>query len=88
MIVCICHRVSDRDIVREAHAGCASFEELQESLLVGTACGACLDCAHETFHAVAGRPGRDACGGAAAHRGVAHPPSQRHAAMAPMAQPA
>ena len=49
MIVCVCHRVSDRDIAREAQGGCASFDELQESLRVGTACGACLECARETF---------------------------------------
>lgn len=49
MIVCVCHRVSDRDIAREARAGCASFDELQDSLRVGTACGACLECARETF---------------------------------------
>ena len=50
MIVCVCHRVSDRDIARAAREGCASFEELQFELLVGTACGACRDCAHATFH--------------------------------------
>lgn len=48
MIVCICHRVSDRDIAREARS-CGSFEELQDELRVATACGACLDCAQATF---------------------------------------
>ena len=52
MIVCVCHRVSDRDIEREVkHAGCRSFEQLQEELRCGTGCGACLECAHETFEA-------------------------------------
>jgi bacterioferritin-associated ferredoxin len=78
MIVCICHRVSDRDIVREAQAGCASFDDLQESLRVGTACGACLDCAHETFHAAAG-----AAGCAGQHR-VAMPISRHAPAAAAM----
>lgn len=50
MIVCICHRVSDRDIARAALSGCATFEELQSELLVATACGKCHDCARETFH--------------------------------------
>jgi bacterioferritin-associated ferredoxin len=50
MIVCLCRRVSDRDIARAAHAGCASFEELQARLGVATACGACGDCAREVFH--------------------------------------
>ena len=49
MIVCVCHRVSDRDIEREVRHGCASFDELQDELRVGTACGACSDCARDTF---------------------------------------
>lgn len=49
MIVCVCHRVSDRDIARAAREGCASFEELQFELLVATVCGKCRDCAHATF---------------------------------------
>ncbi len=54
MIVCVCHRVSDRDIAQAARHGCASFDELQEQLRVGTACGACGDCARETFDAQRG----------------------------------
>jgi bacterioferritin-associated ferredoxin len=50
MIVCVCHRVSDRDIARAAQAGCASFDELQFELSVATSCGKCHDCARETFH--------------------------------------
>jgi bacterioferritin-associated ferredoxin len=49
MIVCVCHRVSDRDITREAHAGCTSFDQLQDSLGVATGCGACMECAREVF---------------------------------------
>ena len=51
MIVCVCHRVSDRDIEREVRHGCASFEELQDELRVATACGRCGDCARDTFEA-------------------------------------
>lgn len=47
MIVCICHRVSDRDIHRAVHNGCRSFDELQDELLVATACGACTGCAKQ-----------------------------------------
>jgi bacterioferritin-associated ferredoxin len=50
MIVCVCHRVSDRDIARVAREGCASFDELQLQLSVATSCGRCHDCARETFH--------------------------------------
>jgi len=49
MIVCVCHRVSDHQIAREVRSGCDSFDELQSDLRVGTACGACTDCARETF---------------------------------------
>ena len=49
MIVCVCRRVSDRDITRAAASGCASFDELQARLGVATGCGACRDCAQGTF---------------------------------------
>ena len=54
MIVCVCRRVSDRDIEREVREGCQSFDALQDQLLVGTACGACTDCARKTFDAHCG----------------------------------
>ena len=46
MIVCVCHRVSDREIARQAHAG-SSFEDIQFSLGVGTQCGQCESCARD-----------------------------------------
>ncbi|CAM3939468.1 bacterioferritin-associated ferredoxin [Roseateles saccharophilus] len=49
MIVCVCHRVSDRDIAIAASSGCPSFEALQDELRVATACGACRDCACAVF---------------------------------------
>lgn len=61
MIVCLCHRVSDHAIAREARSGCASFEALQESLRVATACGACSDCAREVFAQALQAPGLTAC---------------------------
>lgn len=54
MIVCLCHRVSERDIAREVGSGCPSFDALQESTRVGTGCGACLDCARDTWLAASG----------------------------------
>jgi len=51
MIVCICHRVSDRDIDRAVREGCASFDQLQDDLRVGLGCGACHECARDTFEA-------------------------------------
>jgi bacterioferritin-associated ferredoxin len=73
MVICICHRVSDRDIARAAREGCASFEELQDELRVGTGCGACGDCAREVF-------GQHA--GAAVPQGCARSPNRMTAAPA------
>ncbi len=49
MIVCVCLRVSDRDIRRQAQDGCHSFDELQMATGVSTCCGRCETCARETF---------------------------------------
>jgi bacterioferritin-associated ferredoxin len=48
MIICVCKRVSDRDIARQAGAG-SSFDDIQFELGVGTQCGQCLGCAQEIF---------------------------------------
>ena len=60
MIVCICHRVSDRDIQRAVRAGCEDFAELQRELRVGTACGACTGCAKEALARACTQLGSDA----------------------------
>jgi bacterioferritin-associated ferredoxin len=49
MIVCLCHRVSDRDIHREVACGARCFEVLQDQTQVASSCGSCLDCAREVF---------------------------------------
>lgn len=49
MIVCVCRRVSHRDIEGEINSGCTSFEQLQDELGVATACGACAEFAREAF---------------------------------------
>jgi bacterioferritin-associated ferredoxin len=49
MIVCVCHRVSDRDIARHANQGCMSFDDLQMDTGVATCCGCCETCAREVF---------------------------------------
>ena len=46
MIVCVCHRVSDREIARHARAG-MSFDDIQFELGVATQCGNCEGCARE-----------------------------------------
>lgn len=44
MIVCICHKISDKTIAAQAHAG-RSFDEMQFDLGLATQCGRCEDCA-------------------------------------------
>lgn len=46
MIVCVCNRVSDRDITRHARAG-MSFDDIQLELGVATCCGSCEGCARD-----------------------------------------
>ena len=46
MIVCVCRRISDRDIARHARAG-LGFDEIQFELGVATQCGQCETCARE-----------------------------------------
>jgi bacterioferritin-associated ferredoxin len=46
MIVCVCRRVSDREITRHVRAG-MDFDEIQFELGVATQCGQCECCARE-----------------------------------------
>jgi len=49
MVVCLCHRVSDRDIHAAVDRGTRCFEVLQDDLRVASSCGCCRDCAREVF---------------------------------------
>ena len=46
MIVCVCNRVSDREIARHVRAG-MDFDDIQFELGVATQCGQCECCARE-----------------------------------------
>ncbi|HZY19374.1 MAG TPA: (2Fe-2S)-binding protein [Ramlibacter sp.] len=46
MIVCVCRRVSDREISRHARAG-MNFDDIQFELGVATQCGRCEGCARD-----------------------------------------
>lgn len=46
MIVCVCNRISDREIARQVQRG-MSFDDIQLELGVGTCCGNCADYARE-----------------------------------------
>ncbi len=56
MIVCVCNRVSDREITRHVQAG-LDFSDIQLELGVATQCGQCEGCARELVDrcAAAGR---------------------------------
>ena len=53
MIVCVCHRVSDRTIASCAKAGMA-FEEIQAEHGVATQCGRCESCARSVWSECSG----------------------------------
>ncbi len=46
MIVCVCRRISDREIARHARAG-MGFDEIQFELGVASQCGQCEGCARD-----------------------------------------
>jgi bacterioferritin-associated ferredoxin len=46
MIVCVCKRVSDKEIARHVRAG-MGFDDIQFELGVATQCGQCEQCARE-----------------------------------------
>ncbi|MBZ8138488.1 (2Fe-2S)-binding protein [Rubrivivax gelatinosus] len=66
MIVCLCHRVSDRDIAAAVQAGTRCFDVLQDDLGVASSCGCCHDCAREVFDAAVDRHAGGCCQSAAA----------------------
>lgn len=51
MIVCLCHRLSDRDIERQVAHGVSSFDELQDETCIARNCGCCEEAARECFDA-------------------------------------
>lgn len=49
MIVCLCHRISDREIQRAVREGVDDFEMLQDDTCIARNCGCCEDCARQVF---------------------------------------
>jgi bacterioferritin-associated ferredoxin len=75
MIICICQRVTDRDITRMSRSG-ASFDELQLELGVATQCRSCEGCARE-LHAQCQASGATAFCRAVDASMISHQPTQR-----------
>jgi bacterioferritin-associated ferredoxin len=55
MIVCLCHRISDRDIERAVQSGTRDFDQLQDETCIARNCACCEDCARDTFEAACGK---------------------------------
>ena len=51
MIVCLCQRISDRDIRQAVAGGVRDFDPLPEETARARNCGCCHDCAREVFDA-------------------------------------
>jgi len=51
MIVCLCHRISDRDIERAVQSGTHDFDQLQDETCIARNCACCEDCARDVFAA-------------------------------------
>jgi bacterioferritin-associated ferredoxin len=56
MIICLCRRVSDRDIHRAVCGGVRDFELLQEETGVARNCASCHECAREIFDQACAHP--------------------------------
>jgi bacterioferritin-associated ferredoxin len=65
MIICLCHRVSDRDIQRAVASGVQCFDVLQDETRLASSCGCCHDCAREVFEAAVAAPCVGRCARAA-----------------------
>lgn len=74
MIVCLCHRVSDRDIHRVVGEGVTNFELLQDVTRVASNCGCCLECAQMVFE--------EACAAQGIGHGHVHATAQQNSITA------
>jgi bacterioferritin-associated ferredoxin len=61
VIVCLCHRISDRDIERAAREGVPDFDALQDDTCIARNCACCEETAREVFaRALAERSAQEA----------------------------
>ena len=49
MYVCVCHGITERQIIRAVEQGARTLGEVQMQLPVGGCCGRCEDCAREVI---------------------------------------
>ncbi len=60
MVVCICRRVTDRDIHKAVAQGACRMRDLRQQLGVSAQCGKCAECAHAVL-----KEAREVCANAA-----------------------
>ena len=71
MIVCVCNRVSDRDIVQVVRGGTNSFDLMLDETGAASRCGRCRDCAREVFDGACAQHGTAAAAVSSALGGLA-----------------
>jgi len=49
MYVCVCHGITERQIIRAVEQGARTLGEVQMQLPVGGCCGRCEDCARKVI---------------------------------------
>jgi len=49
MIICLCHRISDRAITEAVQDGIRDFETLQDETCIARNCGCCEQSARQVF---------------------------------------
>jgi len=64
MIVCVCNRVSDRDIVKVVRGGVRSFDLMLDETGAASRCGRCRACARDVFDAACAQHGSGSAGAA------------------------
>lgn len=50
MYVCLCHKVTDKQIKRAIKDGAENLADISEQLGVATCCGSCIDFAQEVIN--------------------------------------
>lgn len=61
MYICVCNRVTDRQIHETVAAGATTLRQVRKQLPIGTQCGRCMECASQLVKERAQLCAADAC---------------------------
>lgn len=70
MYVCICHAITEKEVVAQVKAGSTTYSQIQFELGVGTCCGQCADHARTVIDQACAD-----CTGCAGNAACAHLPA-------------